>query len=176
MVVGSCPAIDIILAPQVSSDVTMTDADIKGREWYHNHLITEGHKLYHTPLIANINNEDSEHEFVNKIGGGVTTVTCNEFGPAFGFCLGANAYMYESEAMACFKCINEAIDTVRERSTFCNQLKEVGLCDAVESCDGDEKACGIECTFELHVAVQCIISELGCTEDEYLIECLQPGI
>jgi hypothetical protein len=27
----------------------------------------------------------------------------------------------------------------------------------------------------LHVAVACIISDLGCTDDEYLTECL-PGI
>jgi hypothetical protein len=174
--VGDCPAIVVVLAPQVSSDVTTTDADSKGREWYHKtKLITEGHKLYHTTLIADIKDEDSEKEIVHKIGGGDTTLTCDESGPAFGFCLGATAYMYESEALACFKCVNEAIDTVRSRTTFCTSLKEVGLCDAVDSCDGDGKACGNVCSFDLHVAVACIISDLGCTDDEYLTECL-PGI
>ena len=69
---------DIILPPQVKSDVTTTDADREGRDWYpkikfvpdilkknnETKLVGEGHKINLKTLIANILKENDTNNII----------------------------------------------------------------------------------------------------------------
>ncbi len=55
--------------------------------------------------------------------------------------------------------------------TMCDELKEVGYCDDVVSCE-NTKCSKNECAVQIEMAQACILHYLGCANYQFATECL----
>jgi hypothetical protein len=84
--------------------------------------------------------------------------------------------MSDDEILACGECLNEAWEDV-EIGTNCLNLKEVGYCDDIESCEDttckSNKSQGsqISCWDDAMDVVGCIVEYDGCGESLFESEC-----
>jgi hypothetical protein len=127
-------------APQVLSYVTTTNADCKNRgqsrgksrEWYPT-----------TKLIADFQ-------------------PCNTFGVKLSDCLLSEGESI-NDVVDCFQCIDEAyVNFLLVGEYICADLKEIGYCDAMESCSTN--ACNNLCSDEIKNEENCFLIWDGCDD------------
>ena len=188
-------AIDIILTPQALS----TDADRKGGEWYPNtkfiadilkengktKLVGEGLMWYCKTLNANILRENDKTKLVG-VGLKLQTTPVPfdpnhtpDNNPASDPCYGyletavncmRSEKMSDDEILACYSCLDEAWNKHAGAGTKCDNLKEVGYCNDVFSCEA--KQCNNECTDEINTNEACLSDNNGCNGYYFESECL----
>ncbi len=167
--------IDIILTPQVLSDVTTTDAGSEGRDWHpidileendKTKFVVEGHKHYpKTKVVAGTHKAD----FLNNVNGQPYGNGNDENSPfsMYGDCMrsgGADQDVIDDAV----DCLVEAWNDVPD-GTYCNMLSEVGFCSAVSNCN--PFCCGLTsqkkiCDDAFDALVDRIIFHDGCSEDD----------
>jgi hypothetical protein len=144
------------------SDVTTTDANREGGEWYPKtkfiaDILKENGEtklagINHKTLIADINNENDKTQLIGEdhkqyhkteeVGRLMpafvkeTEHPCQAYANTFSDCMRSDKYTGEYSEVAieaCFDCINEAWDDV-EVGTVCLDLREVGFCHDLYTC------------------------------------------
>ena len=168
--------IDIILTPQVLSDVMTTDAGSEGRDWHpidileendKTKFVVEGHKHYPNdgcseddcwPPYDNGNNENCPEEHP----------CTNDFGIPFGDCMRSEG-KDQDVIDDVVDCLVEAWDDV-PNGTNCHfqTFSEIGFCDAVFNCEPQDDAS--VCAGELLALSRCIIFHGGCDSTDFTSE------
>jgi hypothetical protein len=180
-------AIDIILTPQAFPDVTTTDANREGGEWYPKtkfiaNILKENSEtklvgINHKTLIADINNENDKTKLIGE-GRRQYFKTksafmenaenyCDPVGVLLGDCLRSYGEI-DIYVDMCFGCLNTAYNDI-QAGTLCTDLYEVGFCDDFYTCYATN--CHYNCKAELDNLMNCVITNHGCDGAQFWTEC-----